>query len=97
MDIANIVAQAMKEWAVEKGATHYTHVFQPYIISVGAEKHDSFASLPTDGKIDNTFTGKDLLMGEPDSIIIPIRWIETDMWSKRLYSMGCYITCLHKR
>ena len=36
MDIANIVAQAMKEWAVEKGATHYTHVFQPYIISVGA-------------------------------------------------------------
>ena len=67
MDIANIVAQAMKEWAVEKGATHYTHVFQPYIISVGAEKHDSFASLPTDGKIDNTFTVKDLLMGEPDA------------------------------
>ena len=44
MDIANIVAQAMKEWAVEKGATHYTHVFQPYIISVGAEKHDAFAA-----------------------------------------------------
>ncbi|MEI3322364.1 MAG: glutamine synthetase III [Eubacterium sp.] len=71
MDIANIVAQAMKEWAVEKGATHYTHVFQPYIISVGAEKHDSFASLPTDGKIDNTFTGKDLLMGEPDASSFP--------------------------
>ena len=71
MDIANIVAQAMKEWAVEKGATHYTHVFQPYIISVGAEKHDSFASLPTAGKIDNTFTGKDLLMGEPDASSFP--------------------------
>ena len=71
MDIANIVAQAMKEWAVEKGATHYTHVFQPYIISVGAEKHDSCASLPTDGKIDNTFTGKDLLMGEPDASSFP--------------------------
>ena len=71
MDIANIVAQAMKERAVEKGATHYTHVFQPYIISVGAEKHDSFASLPTDGKIDNTFTGKDLLMGEPDASSFP--------------------------
>ena len=71
MDIANIVAQAMKEWAVEKGATHFTHVFQPYIISVGAEKHDSFASLPTDGKIDNTFTGKDLLMGEPDASSFP--------------------------
>ena len=54
MDIANIVAQAMKEWAVEKGATHYTHVFQPYIISVGAEKHDSFASVPVDGKIENS-------------------------------------------
>ena len=71
MDIANIVAQAMKEWAVEKGATHYTHVFQPYIISVGAEKHDSFASFPIDGKIENTFTGKDLLMGEPDASSFP--------------------------
>lgn len=71
MDIANIVAQAMKEWAIEKGATHYTHVFQPYIISIGAEKHDSFASLPVDGKIDNTFTGKDLLMGEPDGSSFP--------------------------
>ena len=42
-DLADVVAQAMKEWALEKGATHYTHVFQPYVISVGAEKHDSFA------------------------------------------------------
>lgn len=70
-DIANIVAQAMKEWAIEKGATHYTHVFQPYVISIGAEKHDSFASIPSDGKIDNTFTGKDLLMGEPDASSFP--------------------------
>ena len=57
-DLADVVAQAMKEWALEKGATHYTHVFQPYVISVGAEKHDSFASVPVDGKIENTFTGK---------------------------------------
>ncbi|MBR3645757.1 MAG: glutamine synthetase III [Lachnospiraceae bacterium] len=71
MDIANIVAQAMKEWAIEKGATHYTHVFQPYIISIGAEKHDSFVSLPVDGKVDNTFTGKELLMGEPDGSSFP--------------------------
>lgn len=70
-EIANIVAQAMKEWAIEKGATHYTHVFQPYIISVGAEKHDSFASLPKNGKIDNSFTGKDLLVGEPDASSFP--------------------------
>lgn len=70
-ELADVVAQAMKEWALEKGATHYTHVFQPYIISVGAEKHDSFASVPTDGKIENTFTGKDLLMGEPDASSFP--------------------------
>ena len=70
-DLADVVAQAMKEWALEKGATHYTHVFQPYIISVGAEKHDSFASVPIDGKIENTFTGKELLMGEPDASSFP--------------------------
>ena len=70
-ELADVVAQAMKEWALEKGATHYTHVFQPYVISVGAEKHDSFASVPTDGKIENTFTGEDLLMGEPDASSFP--------------------------
>ena len=70
-DLADVVAQAMKEWALEKGATHYTHVFQPYVISVGAEKHDSFASVPVDGKIENTFTGKELLMGEPDASSFP--------------------------
>ncbi|MCR5835417.1 MAG: glutamine synthetase III [Lachnospiraceae bacterium] len=70
-EIADIVAQAMKEWAIEKGATHFTHVFQPYIISIGAEKHDSFASVPTNGKIDNTFTGKDLIMSEPDASSFP--------------------------
>ena len=70
-DLADVVAQAMKEWALEKGATHFTHVFQPYVISVGAEKHDSFSSTVTDGKIENTFTGKDLLMGEPDASSFP--------------------------
>ncbi len=69
--LADVVAQAMKEWALEKGATHYTHVFQPYVISVGAGKHDSFASVPDDGEIENTFTGKDLLMGEPDASSFP--------------------------
>lgn len=70
-ELADVVAQAMKEWALEKGATHFTHVFQPYVISVGAEKHDSFSSTVTDGKIENTFTGKDLLMGEPDASSFP--------------------------
>ena len=58
-DLADVVAQAMKEWALEKGATHYTHVFQPYVISVGAEKHDSFASVPVDGKIENIQYGNE--------------------------------------
>lgn len=70
-DLADVVAQAMKEWALEKGATHFTHVFQPYVITVGAEKHDSFSSIPVDGEIENTFTGKDLLMGEPDASSFP--------------------------
>ena len=70
-DLADVVAQAMKEWALEKGATHYTHVFQPYVVSVGAEKHDSFASVPQDGKIENTFTGEELLKGEPDASSFP--------------------------
>lgn len=70
-DVAEVVAQAMKEWAVERGATHYTHVFQPYVISAGAEKHDSFASVPVEGTIENTFTGKELLKGEPDASSFP--------------------------
>jgi len=70
-EIADIVAHAMKEWAVEKGATHYTHIFQPYVISIGAEKHDAFVSVPKDGKIVTRFTGKELLMGEPDGSSFP--------------------------
>lgn len=70
-ELAEVVAKAMKEWALEKGATHFAHIFQPYIVSIGAEKHDSFASMPKDGKIENTFSGKDLLMGEPDASSFP--------------------------
>ncbi len=71
LELADIVAKAMKEWAIEKGATHYTHIFQPYIVSIGAEKHDSFADIPEGGKIENSFSGKDLLMGEPDASSFP--------------------------
>lgn len=71
IELADIVAKAMKEWAIEKGATHYTHVFQPYIVSIGAEKHDSFADIPEGGKIENSFSGKDLMMGEPDASSFP--------------------------
>lgn len=71
MALADVVAKSMKDWAIEKGATHYTHIFQPYIVSGGAEKHDSFADVPEKGKIENSFTGKNLLMGEPDASSFP--------------------------
>ncbi len=71
-EIADPIAAAMKEWAIGKGATHFTHVFQPYIISIHAEKHDSFCSLPNaEGKVEADFSGKDLMMGEPDASSFP--------------------------
>ncbi|MCL2078940.1 MAG: glutamine synthetase III [Oscillospiraceae bacterium] len=70
LDIANAVANAMKEWAVEKGATHFTHWFQP-MTGVTAEKHDSFISPAGDGEIIMEFSGKELVRGEPDASSFP--------------------------
>lgn len=70
LDTANIVATAMKDWAVEKGATHYTHWFQP-MTNVTAEKHDSFISPTVDGKVILEFSGKELIKGEPDASSFP--------------------------
>ena len=64
--VANIVANAMKDWAVEKGATHFTHWFQP-LTGVTAEKHDSFISPTKDNGIIMEFSGKELVQGEPDA------------------------------
>jgi len=69
LDIANVVASAMKEWAIEKGATHYTHWFQP-MTGVTAEKHDSFIS-PAGDKVIMEFSGKELVRGEPDASSFP--------------------------
>ena len=69
--IADSVAQAMKEWAIERGATHYTHWFQP-LTGVTAEKHDSFLSAPdASGKMMLEFSGKELVKGEPDASSFP--------------------------
>lgn len=68
--IASIVANAMKDWAVEKGATHYTHWFQP-MTGITAEKHDSFISPTNDGSIIMEFSGKELIKGEPDASSFP--------------------------
>lgn len=70
LDLANVVASAMKDWAVENGATHFTHWFQP-MTGVTAEKHDSFISPIGDGKIIMEFSGKELIIGEPDASSFP--------------------------
>ena len=70
LEVANVVANAMKDWAVEKGATHFTHWFQP-MTGITAEKHDSFISPAGDGKIIMEFSGKELVRGEPDASSFP--------------------------
>ena len=69
-NIADIVASAMKDWAVELGATHYTHWFQP-LTGITAEKHDSFISPMSDGSVILEFSGKELVQGEPDASSFP--------------------------
>lgn len=70
LDIANVVANAMKDWAVEKGATHFTHWFQP-MTGITAEKHDSFIAPDKDGRVIMEFSGKELVRGEPDASSFP--------------------------
>ena len=70
LDVANVVASVMKDWAVEHGATHFTHWFQP-MTGITAEKHDSFISPTKDGKIMMEFSGKELVRGEPDASSFP--------------------------
>ena len=70
LDVANHIAEAMKVWAIEKGATHYTHWFQP-MTGITAEKHDSFISPTGDGKVMMEFSGKELVRGEPDASSFP--------------------------
>ncbi|MFV0529009.1 MAG: glutamine synthetase III [Lachnospiraceae bacterium] len=70
-EVADVIAHEMKEWAIEKGATHYTHWFQP-LTGVTAEKHDSFISAPRgDGSVLMSFSGKELIKGEPDASSFP--------------------------
>ena len=68
--VANVVAIAMKDWAIELGATHYTHWFQP-MTGITAEKHDSFISPQNDGRVIMEFSGKELIKGEPDASSFP--------------------------
>lgn len=70
LDVANVVAHAMKEWAIENGATHYAHWFQP-LTGITAEKHDSFINPQDDGSVIMSFSGKELVKGEPDASSFP--------------------------
>ncbi len=70
LTVANAVASAMKDWAVEQGATHFTHWFQP-LNGITAEKHDSFISPTSDGRVIMQFSGKELIKGEPDASSFP--------------------------
>ena len=69
-EVAEVVANAMKDWAIEKGATHFTHWFQP-MTGITAEKHDSFITPTADGKVLLEFSGKELIKGEPDASSFP--------------------------
>lgn len=70
LDVANVVAHAMKEWAIENGATHFAHWFQP-LTGITAEKHDSFINPQDDGTVIMSFSGKELVKGEPDASSFP--------------------------
>jgi glutamine synthetase len=76
LDVANVVATAMKDWAIEKGATHFTHWFQP-LTGVTAEKHDSFIVPDSNGKVITEFSGKSLVKGEPDASSFPSGGLRT--------------------
>ena len=69
-DVADVVATAMKDWAIGKGATHFTHWFQP-MTGITAEKHDSFISFDKNGQVLTDFSGKELIKGEPDASSFP--------------------------
>jgi glutamine synthetase len=69
-EVAGVIANEMKQWAIEKGATHYTHWFQP-LTGITAEKHDSFIAPQDDGKVIMHFSGKELIQGEPDASSFP--------------------------
>ena len=70
LDVANVVASVMKRWAIEQGATHYTHWFQP-LTGITSEKHDGFVSPQPDGTAIMEFSGKELIKGEPDASSFP--------------------------
>ena len=85
--VADIIASALKDWAVEHGATHYTHWFQP-MTGITAEKHDSFLSPTPDGRAVAEFSGKELDQGGAGRLQFPVGRHALDVRSARLHRMG---------
>lgn len=95
--VADVVANAMKDWAVEKGATHYTHWFQP-LTGVTAEKHDSFISAPkANGKVLMEFSGKELIKGEPDASSFPSGGLRATFEARGYTAWDCTSPAFVKR
>ncbi len=86
--IADVVANAMKDWAIEKGATHYCHWFQP-MTGVTAEKHDSFININSDGSVIMEFSGKQLIQGEPDASSFPSGGIRATFEARGYTAWDC--------
>ncbi|MCX5818026.1 MAG: glutamine synthetase III [Proteobacteria bacterium] len=87
-DVADVVANTMKDWAIEKGATHYTHWFQP-LTGITAEKHDSFISPADDGSVIVEFSGKQLIQGEPDASSFPSGGLRTTFEARGYTAWDC--------
>ena len=94
--IADIVAKAMMEWAIEKGATHYTHWFQP-MTGITAEKHDSFISPADGGRVIMEFSGKELIKGEPDASSFPSGGLRATFEARGYTAWDPYILRLCQR
>ncbi len=86
--VADVVANAMKDWAIEKGATHFTHWFQP-LTGITAEKHDSFINPTADGKVILEFSGKELIKGEPDASSFPSGGIRATFEARGYTAWDC--------
>lgn len=94
-DIANEVAQAMMTWALEKGASHYTHWFQPLNGST-AEKHDSFVDVDPEGNLELKFSGKSLVQGEPDASSFPSGGLRATFEARGYTAWGPHQPRLHQ-
>lgn len=87
-EVAEVVANAMKDWAIDRGATHYSHWFQP-MTGITAEKHDSFISPTVDGKVFMEFSGKELIKGEPDASAFPSGGIRSTFEARGYTAWDC--------